>query len=507
MGFWEDTERILKKARKDIEAHPQSKAIAHMRSDYKNHPQTKAAQHLWDDMMNSPEGRAWNHLGGMIKQHPQSKALKHLLDSIQGKVPFMPSKDKVPPPRPVTPPNLSPVDNIIGSGSISFSRLRMANLKVDFASTDADQLAFMERVGDLCLAQAPDEPRSFDDTGPRADWAGSVLDSVPLLVELKNMKSIVTYCRQLDRDDATPGSPLKLSTLESLLSSIKEVRVPPLAMAIAEIYTRAIQTWGSEPDTGYENGYFIPSFITKDHEDLEDQVDLVNSHSQAGLFANYMNAPLLKFPIRWVKTLHEVPYMSDFAQHIARALPIIKRTAGPAYTLYDTEYKTGEPTYAYWNQHVGMSVLHYASVFFRDTDNAGATKPAFVTSQEPAADDKLSILYAEVQDSAFTPVGLADFLSTWISKVQAAQGLTNSGTGMFCSVAPGFNRIAEDLSKDVWDRRAASWCVSRSWKYQFRTQSPLRVIPDIVPESGKANIPIKRLNSAKYGFWRRRSSA
>jgi hypothetical protein len=388
----------------------------------------------------------------------------------------------------------SPPDFYEGDGLITTMKYNVhGQCTVVLDMSVATQVDIVEDAGRIVLGSLVKEPGSFS-VDYLEPWAKAVLGGAQLLVELKLMAIQVLYNPDFARDDATPGSPLSRTTFKAFLSSVDDLKIPALSYAIAEVYTRPIQIFGAEKNSGRPGFYFIPFMPSKDRDDLDDLVDLIVAEYEAPLFASVIKSPMLPINPNWIFTPKPIPYFSDYGEWLCLYYPVKVNDGGV--TLYDIEFKAAEPGYVKWSQMTGLSELYEASVFLRDT--GGATDPGFVTAADPAA-DKMSLKLMEFSDTAGTAVSKASEVWDWLYNVSAYRSVNMCGPFGENHAPFMVYSSSGEKDSDAWDRSLSAWMSKHIRSRKFRIQLVKgNLLPDMHASLAKKRDKMRVKETSQY---------
>lgn len=401
--------------------------------------------------------------------------------------------------------NLSPTQNILAAMAAEFSRLEglalysgnystiigrnsMKNLTV--AEATADELGVFEVAGNKALNMIQNEPQSYDSTAI-VDWAKAVSYGSAILISLKNQYNILRLQPAITRSDVAYTAPFTRATMAATLASLRGIRIPPVCYSIAELFTRVIQVGGAEKLNSIDAQFFMPFVHGLTAALFNDQVDALDSLQKVGIFAGYINKPLVPVSEKWMDTMHIVPFYSDYAQAICELLPISSNSGGVV--TYSQDY-TGDVSF-YYNQALGMSSLFSAAPFFRDTLSPAAA--CWVYIDAPAA-DKLSLLYfadRTVTAASELPDTTARF--DYIFQVAEARSADMRGAFGHNDNFMQYNTILGDEAS--WNRRLSNFIFSRIMKSSNPVTSLSRLLPAMTPRLSKPGIKIATASQSSYG--------
>ena len=72
------------------------------------------------------------------------------------------------------------------------------------------------------------------------NYADLVCYGAQLLAELKGQVIIKEFCPALTRNDASAGAPFTRATWEGLISSLSNIKIPPMSYALVNLFDKVI---------------------------------------------------------------------------------------------------------------------------------------------------------------------------------------------------------------------------------------------------------------------------
>lgn len=359
------------------------------------------------------------------------------------------------------------------------------------ADITADELQIFEDAGNKALNATNKEPQSYDSAAIE-DWAKAVAYGTVILTSLKNQMSLLKLQPLATRDDDSYYYPWSRSSLMTILASLKGLRIPRVCYSLSEIFTRIIQVGGAEILNSIDSQFVMPFGHGLTYALMEDQIDALDALQKAGLFANYIDKPLVPVNEAWLKTPKIVPYYSDWAQAICDLLPCESNSGGVAQHQEDWDSAIN----TYYNQTLGMSELYSAAPLFRE-DTGAATAAVFLMIQAPAA-DKLSFYY--FTDKSTTT--LANFPDNsarldYFYQVAAARSATQRGIFGHSDNFMQYHTITGDESS--WDRRLSNFIYSKIMRPKMPVSVLARILPSMTPSLSKPHMKLGTSSQANYG--------
>jgi hypothetical protein len=359
------------------------------------------------------------------------------------------------------------------------------------AQVSADELDIIEMAGNKAISNLNDEPQSYDEAAVE-DWAKAVVGGIVILVSLKAQLNLLKLLPSITRADDSAVYPWTRTSLMTALNTLRGLKIPPVCYPLAEIFTRVIQVGGAEKLNSIDAQYFIPFCGGLTYALFEDEVDALDTLAKSGLFAGYINKPLVPISTNWLNKIHIVPFYSDWAQAICDLIPIESNSGGVAQHQEDWDSAIN----CYYNQAIGMSPLYNAAPLFRENTGAG-TAAVFLSITEPAA-DKLSLSYFSTKASTThtaVPDNTARF--DYIYQVSAARSATQRGIFAHSDNFMQYHTITGDEAS--WDRRLANFIYSKILNSKMPVTSLSRLLPALIPKLSKPGIKIATANQSKYG--------
>jgi hypothetical protein len=211
----------------------------------------------------------------------------------------------------------------------------------------------------------------------RTAWATALWPEVRLAAELKAQFVTAKLCPNLaagtGRSDTTAGKVFLPSTLSSFLAVLSKLKINPLAILFADIYTRLIQLSGAEKGVGSNGAWLLPitCYLTK--AEVEALIATITGYQAAQEFAKDIGMPYVKFPLDWLQQPTVVSSFSDYGIWALQYIPVSYDNAkgGNTFRAFNA---TLSP---YYCQLLGVGRYLEMSCLWRATESAGT--PGFIT--------------------------------------------------------------------------------------------------------------------------------
>jgi hypothetical protein len=338
------------------------------------------------------------------------------------------------------------------------------------------------------------EPSSYDDTAV-TDWATAVLYAVALLVSAKNQYTILKLQPKYDRSDSSDQKPFVRTTLKVLMSNLYDIYIPPVAYPLAEMFTRVIQLGGAEAMNSIPASYLVPTIQGLTASDFSDLLDAYEGLDKVGMFAGYINKPLVKIHRKWVETPHIIPFYTDWAQWVGENLPV--ENYDGSITEYSNAYD-GDVN-VWFNQALGVSSYIDAGALWRCAD--AGTAALFLSISNPSS-GKLSFKYFDTRATA-TPTEYANTTTRldFLKKVANARSSTQRGIFGHTSTQGDnfmqYHTVAGD--ETAWNRRLSNFIALKILDHKLPVKSLARLLPSIDKGLDRPGVKIATANQTKYG--------
>jgi hypothetical protein len=207
--------------------------------------------------------------------------------------------------------------------------------------------------------------------------------------------TIMRKMTKVTKSDVSASAPLADTTRNSYKMLAKELFVHPLSDLVSDFWVCLIQLHAPEPVSGYEGSYFIPGYSGVVAATLATEWGLVEAERDCVNMFNILGVPLR--PLDWENTIET---LSIFSYYSGRAFVYLQCLAvKDDATQTDPEFDASDPEYIAWIAPMGVPPDVSLAPLLRC--NSAAATPGFLKLETPAA-NKLSILYVDVNDTAWT---------------------------------------------------------------------------------------------------------
>lgn len=369
-------------------------------------------------------------------------------------------------------------------------RLVVAQMYPTFDTTDADQLAIFTDAAELMLADAiREEPFSYDSDLASA-YGKAIMLGADVLTQMKNQVSTLKLCPTLTRGDSTPGIPFTRRSMQSIIQTLKDLKVPKASYAVAELFTRFIQVGSAEPFTGTPTQYLAPFGYYNDVDELDAKIDLLgDEQAEAAVWAGYINAPLESINPNWLFSFHEVPWLSSYSNWICSTLPIRYYTGSQQYEGIDFDGSTA----LYYNTTIGIPDEFRASAFMRETGTSAAA--GFMVGAGCSA-DIFSLRHWDAGDTSFQTIATSATRYDYLYNVATCQSRVQRGA--FAVNANMMNYVTIAQTEAGWDKSCSRWIADHmnSSVVQLKVLTDLN--PALVSDLGKKRLRWSQVDQKKY---------
>lgn len=284
-------------------------------------------------------------------------------------------------------------------GSAGANRFSRGEVTLDF-ETDIANLKSLILIPEIYMLINESVINKWN--GDQQDnYADLIAYGAQLICELKHQLTQVDYIPSLTRGDATAGLTFTRSTMNGLLASLHEIRLPIESYVIAKQFCKVMQLKGAEFQAGYPAEFFYPWKPFKTAAEIETLLGTIEGLYDAVVYATQANQRLLPLTPAYVRAIDEVSMNSHFGWMVANLLPVAD-DAAISYIEVD------ETSDIYWHQLFGIPEIIVYSALWRSI--SAADSPKILTLSVQAA-NRISISHAALGDTAL--VTDADSITRW----------------------------------------------------------------------------------------------
>ena len=314
------------------------------------------------------------------------------------------------------------------------------------------------------------------------NYADLVCYGAQLLAELKAQLTQIEYVPGLTRDDAAAGSTFSRPTLEGLLASLGEVRIPPMSYAFVNLFNKVIQIGSSQVDEGTLATYLAVHCPSKTLAQIETLLGTITGLYDAAVYASQSGQMLIPIDMNWLLKINEVSMGSQFAMCVARFFPINYDNGG---VETETEETFSTDT-LFWSSVLGIPEYYDALAAYR-----GSSGAPHICVVQSIANDKISINKAAAPGTTvYTEVDKTSTDYDWMSNVSAARSVSH--TGMYANLQGSLDityKATVLASAAAWDRRITNWLSDHSRDPSI-TEYSMPVGIDIIGTSNRGNVSV-----------------